>query len=57
MAQTVSGNLDDPEGGLDALIQVIMCTDVIGWRALSRKLVLFITDDGFHYANDGKVSM
>ena len=32
-----------------------MCTELIGWRDLSRKLLLYITDAGFHYANDGKV--
>ena len=26
--QIISGNLDSPEGGLDALMQVIVCQDV-----------------------------
>ena len=29
---------------------------LIGWRQVSRKLLLFITDAGFHFAGDGKVS-
>ena len=28
---------------------------LIGWRQVSRKLLLFITDAGFHFAGDGKV--
>lgn len=27
----------------------------IGWRVVSRKLLLFSTDAGFHFAGDGKV--
>lgn len=27
----------------------------IGWRTGSRRLLLFSTDSGFHYAGDGKV--
>lgn len=55
-AQNISSNVDNPEGGFDALLQAIVCTDLIGWRNLSRKLLLFISDDRFHYANDGKVA-
>ena len=29
---------------------------LIGWREVSRKIILFITDAGFHFAGDGKVS-
>ena len=28
----------------------------IGWREQSRKMLLFSTDAGFHFAGDGKVS-
>ena len=80
----VSGNLDAPEGGFDAIMQAIVCKDEIGWRdkvrskqkALhrlrdslhggisrnlsqnhfqARKLLVFSTDAGFHYAGDGKL--
>lgn len=54
-AQTVSGNIDEPEGGFDGLLQTIVCTRLIGWRDLSRKLLLYISDERFHIANDGKV--
>ena len=30
--------------------------DLIGWRNDSRKLIVFSTDAGFHYAGDGRVS-
>ncbi len=52
----VSGNLDSPEGGLDALMQVIVCEKEIGWRQASRKLIVFSTDAGFHFAGDGKLA-
>lgn len=51
----VSGNLDAPEGGFDAIMQAVVCKDVIGWREHARKLLVFSTDAGFHYAGDGKV--
>ncbi|XP_058794525.1 integrin beta-PS-like isoform X2 [Phymastichus coffea] len=52
----VSGNLDAPEGGFDAIMQAIVCRDEIGWRDKARKLLLFSTDAGFHFAGDGKLS-
>jgi integrin beta 1 len=51
----ISGNLDSPEGGFDAIMQAIACTNEIGWRDQSRKMLLFSTDAGFHYAGDGKL--
>ncbi|XP_014209848.1 integrin beta-PS isoform X2 [Copidosoma floridanum] len=52
----VSGNLDAPEGGFDAIMQAIVCRDEIQWREKARKLLLFSTDAGFHFAGDGKLS-
>ncbi|XP_036377350.1 integrin beta-1-like [Megalops cyprinoides] len=52
--QRISGNLDLPEGGLDALMQVAACEEHIGWRNVTRLLV-FSTDAGFHFAGDGKL--
>lgn len=52
--QLISGNLDAPEGGLDAIMQVAACPEEIGWRNVTRLLV-FATDDGFHFAGDGKL--
>ena len=51
----LSGNLDNAEGGFDAIMQVIVCKDQINWKPLSRKIILFATDSGFHYAGDGKL--
>lgn len=51
----MSGNLDGPEGGLDAMMQVIVCTKEIGWRQKARHLIVFSTDAIFHIAGDGKV--
>ncbi|KAM3916227.1 integrin beta-2 [Leptodactylus fuscus] len=53
--QKISGNLDSPEGGLDAMMQVAVCGDKIGWRNVTRLLV-YATDDGFHIAGDGKLA-
>lgn len=51
----VSGNLDAPEGGLDAVMQAIACESQIGWRNPSRRMLLYSTDAGFHFAGDGKL--
>jgi integrin beta 1 len=52
----ISGNLDAPEGGFDAIMQAIVCKDEIGWRDQARRLLLFSTDEGFHHAGDGKLA-
>ncbi|XP_030631799.1 integrin beta-1-like [Chanos chanos] len=52
--QRTSGNLDSPEGGFDAIMQVAVCRENIGWRNVTRLLV-FSTDAGFHFAGDGKL--
>lgn len=51
----VSGNLDAPEGGFDAIMQAVVCKKEIGWRDQARRLLVFSTDAGFHYAGDGKL--
>ncbi|XP_037807602.1 integrin beta-PS-like isoform X2 [Lucilia sericata] len=52
----ISGNLDAPEGGFDAIVQAIVCREQIGWREQSRRLLVFSTDDSFHYAGAGKLA-
>ncbi|XP_076245991.1 integrin beta pat-3-like [Calliopsis andreniformis] len=52
----VSGNLDSPEGGLDAMMQAIVCTKEIGWRQNARHLIVFSTDAKFHIAGDGRLA-
>lgn len=33
----------------------MVCWNRIGWREQSRKIILFATDEDFHYAMDGKL--
>ncbi|XP_030064113.1 integrin beta-4 isoform X2 [Microcaecilia unicolor] len=49
----ISGNLDPPEGGFDAMLQTAVCTDKIGWREGSTHLLVFSTESAFHYETDG----
>ncbi|KAH0621752.1 hypothetical protein JD844_023371 [Phrynosoma platyrhinos] len=52
--QDISGNLDVPEGGLDAMMQAAVCGNKIGWKN-STRLLVYATDAGFHFAGDGKL--
>lgn len=47
---SVSGNLDAPEGGFDAIMQAIVCKEEIGWRKDARHLIVLSTDADFHIA-------
>ncbi|XP_069012277.1 integrin beta-4 isoform X1 [Embiotoca jacksoni] len=51
--EIISGNLDAPEGGFDAILQATVCTDRIGWRKHSTHLLVFSTESAFHYESDG----
>ena len=52
--QRVSGNLDTPEGGFDALMQITVCGDKIWPRDEHfRRIVVFVTDATPHIAGDG----
>ena len=44
---------DSPEAGLDGLVQVINCKDIIGWREDTMHLIIYISDGPFHFAGDG----
>lgn len=37
-------------------MQAVVCRNEIGWREQARRLLVFSTDAGFHYAGDGKVN-
>ncbi|MBN3294303.1 ITB7 protein, partial [Polypterus senegalus] len=52
--QMISGNLDPPEAGFDAMMQAAVCTEQIGWRNVTRLLV-YTSDDTFHMAGDGQL--
>uniref|UniRef100_A0A665VDN1 Integrin beta n=1 Tax=Echeneis naucrates TaxID=173247 RepID=A0A665VDN1_ECHNA len=51
--ERISGNLDAPEGGFDAILQAAVCGDKIGWRKHSTHLLVFSTESAFHYEADG----
>jgi len=51
----IAGNVDDPEGSLDALMQVMVCGERLGWRQDSRKIIILSTDRDYHFAGDGKL--
>ncbi|XP_053565049.1 LOW QUALITY PROTEIN: integrin beta-4 [Bombina bombina] len=53
MKERISGNLDPPEGGFDAILQAAVCTNQIGWRKGSTHLLVFSTESAFHYEADG----
>lgn len=52
-ASKVTGNLDNLEGGLDALMQVLVCSQEIGWKDQARKVIILVTDGFMHFAGDG----
>ncbi|KAF3857886.1 hypothetical protein F7725_011087 [Dissostichus mawsoni] len=60
--ELISGNLDSPEGSLDAMMQAAVWgkestkEDRIGWRNSSTRLIVLTTDAGFHMAGDGKLA-
>lgn len=51
----ITGNIDTPEGGFDAMMQVIACGE-IGWRENSRQIIIFASDARMHFAGDGKLA-
>ncbi|XP_059804919.1 integrin beta-4 isoform X2 [Hypanus sabinus] len=51
--ERISGNVDAPEGGFDAILQVAVCENFIGWRGESTHLLVFSTESAFHYEADG----
>ncbi|XP_056605956.1 integrin beta-7 [Triplophysa dalaica] len=52
--QKISGNLDSPEAGLDAIMQAVVCKDQIKWGNVTQILV-YTSDDTFHMAGDGRL--
>lgn len=51
--ERISGNVDPPEGGFDAILQAAVCEKQIGWRKGSTHLLVFSTESAFHYEADG----
>ncbi|KAK5641772.1 hypothetical protein RI129_010319 [Pyrocoelia pectoralis] len=52
-ASKTTSNLDNLEGGMDALFQIILCEDYMKWRKNSRKIIVVATDGILHFAGDG----
>lgn len=47
--------MDNLEGGLDGVVQAIVCDRQVGWAHQARKLMLVATDGFLHFAGEGKV--
>ncbi|XP_006636260.2 integrin beta-8 [Lepisosteus oculatus] len=54
--QHISGNMDTPEGGFDAMLQAAVCQNHIGWRSEAKHLLLMMTDQPSHLALDSKLA-
>lgn len=54
--QRISGNMDTPEGGFDAMLQATVCQKDIGWRPEAKHLLLVMTDQPSHLALDSKLA-
>uniref|UniRef100_A0A4W6EXQ7 Integrin beta n=1 Tax=Lates calcarifer TaxID=8187 RepID=A0A4W6EXQ7_LATCA len=54
--QRISGNMDTPEGGLDAMLQAAVCQKAVGWRPQAKRLLLLMTDQPSHLALDSRLA-
>ncbi|KAM9824147.1 integrin beta-8 [Neosynchiropus ocellatus] len=54
--QRISGNMDTPEGGLDAMLQAAVCQKAVGWRSEAKHLLLLMTDQPSHLALDSRLA-
>ncbi|KAG7245021.1 hypothetical protein INR49_023587 [Caranx melampygus] len=54
--QRISGNMDTPEGGLDAMLQAAVCQEAVGWRPDAKRLLLLMTDQPSHLALDSRLA-
>ncbi|KAM6958736.1 integrin beta-8 [Aplochiton taeniatus] len=54
--QRISGNVDTPEGGLDAMLQATVCQREVGWRPEAKRLLLLMTDQPSHLALDSRLA-
>ncbi|CAN2389826.1 extracellular matrix protein binding [Pristimantis euphronides] len=54
--QKISGNIDDPEGAFDAMLQAAVCHKEIGWRKEAKRLIILMTDQTSHLALDSKLA-
>ncbi|XP_073437551.1 integrin beta-8 isoform X2 [Dendrobates tinctorius] len=54
--QKIAGNLDNPEGAFDAMLQAAVCHKEIGWRKEAKRLIILMTDQTSHLALDSKLA-
>ncbi|XP_071231044.1 integrin beta-8-like isoform X1 [Salvelinus alpinus] len=54
--QRIAGNMDTPEGGLDAMLQATVCQGEVGWRGEAKRLLLLMTDQPSHLALDSRLA-
>lgn len=55
-AANISGNIDNPEGGFDGIIQAIVCED-IKWRKQARHLLVFSTGKYISYLENRDITL
>nr|KAG5690037.1 hypothetical protein BaRGS_009844 [Batillaria attramentaria] len=53
--KTVSQSFDDSEGGMDGMMQALVCEEIIGWRERSRRIIVYSSNSMFHLAGYGKL--
>ena len=52
----IAGNIDAPEAGLDAIGQLALCDENVGWRDDAIRIILYFSDDPLHFAGEGRVN-
>ena len=51
-----AATIEDTEASLEAMLQVVVCQDVIGWRKNSKRILLVSTESIAHFSGDGLFS-
>lgn len=49
----VAADFDAPHSGLEAITQIASCSNIIGWRNDTRKVLFVLTNEGYHLRMDG----
>nr|CAI5839042.1 unnamed protein product [Callosobruchus analis] len=53
LESNITANIDDLDGALDAILQILVCGRRVGWNPQSRKIIVLATDSLLHTAGDG----
>ncbi|XP_075243255.1 integrin beta-5-like isoform X2 [Convolutriloba macropyga] len=51
-----AATIDDTEATLEAMMQVVVCPKIIGWRQNSKRILLVSTESIAHFSGDGAFS-